>query len=250
MQDDHLELTIPNRNKKFKKKRFDTSRNNIISYGTFTFTLGTLGILLPLILFIGTFILNRGILPSISDYYHTHLGNVFIGCLYAIGIFLICYRGDFPWENRICTIGGISAILISIFPTDSLITKYPQYKEIQGFVFESQYEGSFNSYHFLSASSFFILLIILIFHFFIKAENLATPIKKGRILYFKILASVMLISVLCAALSLYAKGESQNPFNSTVFICETIALSAFSLAWIAKSRNVFWQLWDRVKEKK
>ena len=56
--------------------------------------IGIIGFFLPFVLALGTFIIERlGIQHSISDYYHRPvMGNVFVGSLCAIGVFLLFYR--------------------------------------------------------------------------------------------------------------------------------------------------------------
>ena len=54
--------------------------------------LGVLGLLLPFLLLAIGFGFGKAE-PSISDYYHTLLRDVYVGILTAIGVFLICYTG-------------------------------------------------------------------------------------------------------------------------------------------------------------
>ena len=66
----------------------------IISYFTLRKTLGLLGILLPFVLVFGNWIIFRdGLENSISSYYHTGMGDVFVGILFAMGLFLFSYKG-------------------------------------------------------------------------------------------------------------------------------------------------------------
>ena len=57
--------------------------------------LGYLGFLLPAVLILGDLPLG-GVTPSISDFYHTLLRDIYVGILTAIGIFLLCYTGFRP----------------------------------------------------------------------------------------------------------------------------------------------------------
>ena len=67
----------------------------VISYLTLRKAVGILGILLPVVLAIGVPIISNCniIQDSISDYYFTKMGSVFVGTLYAVGLFLFSYKG-------------------------------------------------------------------------------------------------------------------------------------------------------------
>ena len=85
--------------------------------------IGLLGLLLPWVLLVGGFLAPKriGWQSAISDYYHTHVGYLFVGIMLAIGAFLICYKGgDDSDENRWTNFGGWMAILVAIFPPTSM----------------------------------------------------------------------------------------------------------------------------------
>ena len=56
--------------------------------------IGLLGTFLPLVLWLGALILfGTRMQSSVSAYYHTGMGNVFVGTLCAIGVFFCACRG-------------------------------------------------------------------------------------------------------------------------------------------------------------
>ncbi len=66
----------------------------IISYLTLRKAIGLLGIALPFVLALGAVFCSRTeIQSSVSSYYHTSMGDVFVGILFVIGFFLLSYRG-------------------------------------------------------------------------------------------------------------------------------------------------------------
>ena len=83
--------------------------------------LGYLGFLLPAVLILGDLPLG-GVTPSISDFYHTLLRDIYVGILTAIGIFLLCYTGFRPKgsdrisDDVITTIAGIAALVVAFVP--------------------------------------------------------------------------------------------------------------------------------------
>jgi len=53
---------------------------------------------------------------SMSGSYYTHMRNVFVGSMCAIGVFLIGYRRS-RVDNWLSTFAGILALLVALFPT-------------------------------------------------------------------------------------------------------------------------------------
>ena len=54
--------------------------------------------------------------PSISEYYYTPAGNIFVGAMCAVGVFLCCYQGyeigDWYWSLA----AGLASILVGLLP--------------------------------------------------------------------------------------------------------------------------------------
>ena len=60
---------------------------------------------------------NPRIPGSLSGFYYTHMRNLFVGAMCAVGIFFITYRGYDKWDNRLTNVAGLATILIAVFPT-------------------------------------------------------------------------------------------------------------------------------------
>ncbi|MFF2658509.1 DUF998 domain-containing protein [Kitasatospora sp. NPDC058032] len=90
--------------------------------------IGLLGFLLPIVLPVGNSLTSARIalLDSMSASYYTHMRNVFVGGLCAIGVFLICYRHD-RREDRLSSVAGVLAIGVALFPTEppASVTAHP-----------------------------------------------------------------------------------------------------------------------------
>ena len=80
--------------------------------------IGIIGVALPVVLVIGAIILDQRFefLDSMSSYYYSVMRDVFVGSLWAIGIFLICYQYD-HLDDLVSTVAGFCAIGLSLFPT-------------------------------------------------------------------------------------------------------------------------------------
>ncbi|MGR3343492.1 MAG: hypothetical protein ACU0DI_09775 [Paracoccaceae bacterium] len=85
--------------------------------------LGMLGIALPVGLYLFARVLGYGMQPSISDFYHTEAGDLLVGSLWAIGIFLLAYKGRTSrperwWvgDREASIVAGLAAIGVATFP--------------------------------------------------------------------------------------------------------------------------------------
>ena len=91
----------------------------LISYVSLRLGLGVLVMLLPPVLPVGGLIIKESrIESSVSAYYHTPMGDVFVGTLCAIGVFLIAYKGYGRIDNWLGTFAGAFVIGVALFPTD------------------------------------------------------------------------------------------------------------------------------------
>ena len=106
--------------------------NMVLSHLTMRRALGIMGLLLPILLAVlsGPFE-DDGMRPTISDYYHSQhpiLRGLFVGIIFATGVFLICYKGyarkggERLEDNAITTVAGSFALGIALFPANRLCT--------------------------------------------------------------------------------------------------------------------------------
>jgi hypothetical protein len=65
---------------------------------------------------------NPRIPGSLSAFYYTHMRNLFVGAMCAMGLFFAAYRGYSGWDNWFTNAAGVAAICIGLFPT-----RPPQY---------------------------------------------------------------------------------------------------------------------------
>lgn len=154
----------------------DPNENIVISYLSLRRIIGILGIALPIILLMASFVNNEDILPSISHYFHSSMKIVFTGTLFTIATFLYTYNGEDFEEKIICKIASILAALIAIVPTKSRIILEPEkYYTIHNFTkFESPSVPTkdwVGYWHLIFAGLFFTTLFILIWCKFIPHEK-------------------------------------------------------------------------------
>jgi hypothetical protein len=96
-----------------------TDKNQlVIDYLFLRKTVGWIGTLLPVVLIAGNVIFYTTDLPdSMSSYYYTHMRNVFVGALCALGVFLMAYAGYDEWDRWITNIAGFGAIGVALCAT-------------------------------------------------------------------------------------------------------------------------------------
>ncbi|GLY42222.1 hypothetical protein Amsp01_082450 [Amycolatopsis sp. NBRC 101858] len=80
--------------------------------------IGLIGLALPVVLILGKQLAQGGdLIGSLSGYYYTDLGNVFVGAMCAAGVFLLAYYGHDFIDNVASTVAGLGAIGLALFPT-------------------------------------------------------------------------------------------------------------------------------------
>lgn len=99
--------------------------HNIFAYRRLRRTIGYLGTFLPIILVTLSLFsfFDTPIQLSISHYYFSNLREIFTGTLCAVGLFLICYKGNgnrsfWKNDNLLTNIAGFMAIGVAFIPTN------------------------------------------------------------------------------------------------------------------------------------
>lgn len=232
----------------------------VLSYLAVRRALGLLGIVLPAALYVYARLLGYGMQPSISEFYHTHMGDFLVGCLIAIGIFLIAYKGYPRQEGEalsdqvVSTVAGLGAIGVAMFPvvppdllacppgaafsvadTDPVrIVTCP----VQGFV---THWTAFAWIHFASAAVFFVCLAIFCFFLFPKGDlrpdgRIDWKAPNNRI--YLICGILILASIGFVGAYALSPPETQALLgrHNYIFWCETVGVVAFAVSWLTKGK--------------
>lgn len=138
-----------------------------LSYIRLRQLIGALGMGLPLICTLGAIIFS-GLSPrsSISTYYYTNMGDVFVGIMVGVSMFLITYKGYLQYDQFVTTLTGVMGIGVAIFPTTM---EGGSAKEIVG-MFQLE-AGLSNVFHSGSAILFFGLLAFNSIYLFTKTDK-------------------------------------------------------------------------------
>jgi hypothetical protein len=109
----------------------DSAESNQLvgSYMTLRKAIGWIGVCLPFAVFLGNWAffshhIGACLMPvsnklpdSLSGYYYSHMRDVFVGGMWAAGVFLIFYRGSDRVERWATNFAGLFAVGIALFPT-------------------------------------------------------------------------------------------------------------------------------------
>jgi hypothetical protein len=198
----------------------------VLSYLQMRKAVGFIGLLLPLVLALGKILLQgRGTECSVSDYYYTDLGNVFVGSLCAIGVFLVSCRGYDRRDELAGYISGACAVGVALFRTsragaDCIVTT-----------------DAIGKLHFTFATLLFVTLAYFCLKLFTQTAGSPTTqkLKRNRVYRFcgwTIAACILLIA---AAIVFPIKAlEAVHP----VFWLESIAITVFGFAWLTKGETI------------
>ncbi len=198
---------------------------------------GLIGFSLPISLLFYSFYSGTGIQPSISDYYHTPMGDVLVGSLCAIGVFLLSYKGykkksdEWLSDKWLARIAGVSAIAVAVFPM-----RNPQTTD--AFIPASGFTGHPPIFHYGSAVIFFFCLALFCLFVFTRGDRTDA----GKIIWTKrnkiFVACGVLIVGSIIALTPYMFMSEPNALTQYhyLFFGESIGVLAFSISWLTKGR--------------
>ncbi len=224
-----------------RQDRAKSTNALVISYRTLQRLLGFLGLALPVALLVFSWAEGRPLEASISDFYYTKMGGYLGGTLCAVGVFLYCYNG-FP-EDRprlfsdrtFATMAGVCAIGVALFPVHRKgLIPPPGFDDPVPGDAVTVFYGAVrhpDAFHYLSAALFFLCIFIFATVFFPKGE---VGLTKRRLIYY-LCGATMALSI--ARMAPYAFAPSRAGYGPHfLFIWESVAIVAFSVAWLAKGK--------------
>ena len=211
--------------------------------------IGLLGMMLPFVLLFGNYLAaGQPMKYSISAYYHTDMGYLFVGIMLATGAFLICYRSvaqdaDLPKvplipnkrvpllnnaftfqvstpDDKFTSLSGALAILVAVLPSDHYNVPEMASKA-----------------HLIAAALFLLTMAAISYLRFAREDS-------GDEMLHYICAGFIAVSVvvLCILVPLKVK-----LFHNWVWWFETIAVSAFGFSWLVAAGLISgWGRWATV----
>ncbi len=229
----------------------------VLSFLAVRQAVGILGLSLPIVLLVYAHLFGGGMQPSISEFYYSAMGDVFVGILCAIGVFLIAYKGyrkrpEDPMlgDREASIVAGISVIAVALFP----VPAKPEYALclIDGIVLRcaevlvdaeiiTGFSGHSRWLHFAPAGSFFLSLAWFCFKLFPKGGSHSNRQFMGVLvehLIYYICGVLILISVAGLVAYELVSPETRDALTAQnyIFWWETLGVYAFSISWLTKGR--------------
>ncbi len=187
------------------------------------------------------------LLPSISHYYYTIIGDIFSAVLFALGLFLLLYRSVFQishfrrWENRITNLAGLMAWIVAFIPTD------PEGGDC--YFIALTHESYLNAYgwwgnlHLPAAGIMIISFGVISAQFFPRNWKTGQYDSDNKKIYkacgYTIFISIgILILYFADSKLLDGKFLSKLEHIKIVFLMECVAVFAFAISWLKKGRAV------------
>ena len=217
------------------------------SYTSVRRALGILGLALPPLLLLVVAVTGQAAQSSISAYYYGPGGNILVGTLCAMAVFLWSYLGYqsddglFPSDKLVARLAAVTALGVAFVPTGGAIPATTANCTFVECLVLKLTPFNPTHVHLASALMFFALLAVFCIVNFRRTGGLALSrekqVKNGLFLTCGVVILVCLgVLVLRGYLYANATPEEQAAMDRTVtvFILESIAVWAFATAWLVK----------------
>lgn len=216
----------------------------VLSHLTLRRALGVLGLFLPVVLITASILGIEPIRSSISAYYYVDgLGHFFTGTLWAIGVFLLFYRGyktipsaftKLPtWlqghltDAKLTSFAGLCALVTAIVPTCNTAC-------VAG-------EGVGRFIHLTAAMLFLFTLAVMAIWVFTASDTPAAKMsscKKWENRAYVAMGVLIFLSLAAALIVLLSASDERNTFTNALFWIECVAITAFGVAWLIKGKVI------------
>ena len=212
------------------EKNASQNMSLVFSYLELRKAIGILGMALPLVVSLGAWLFFRaGIQRSISAYYHTGMRDVFVGTLFAIGFFLLSYKGYERSDAIAGDLGCLFAVGVALFPTAP----------------EGQVTGAarlVGTVHLVFAGLFFLTLIYSSLFLFTKTDAARTPTtrKLQRNMVYRACGYTMAACIVLIMLYFFLLEDfvPQLAGSRPVYGLEALAILAFGISWFTKGEAI------------
>jgi hypothetical protein len=195
--------------------------------------------LLPIVLWGGEAILSGDLVlkGSMSAYYHSRVGDVFVGALFAIGAVLYLYKGFSKLENYVLNAAGVLVVGVALLPTkiSAAMIEHMRHCECALETFTAP------DAHTVAAVSFFLCIAFVAIFCAADTLHLINDPKRQRRYraIYKTLGWAMVVVPLVAAALLYLLQYGRNRTERTIiFVVEALAVWIFAAYWAVKTREM------------
>jgi hypothetical protein len=206
--------------------------------------LGYLGASLPIVLLLFAWLSGFGLEPSISDFYYTPMGDVLVGVLCAIGVFLLFYRGYDPLprerlsDRQVSFVAGIAAFGIAIFPVHR--EHYIPCNLAKPDCLSFGLTIHPNWFHYGSAAVFFICLAVFCLVLFTRGDRSESGaiLWTGRNRFYAGCGIAIVVSIIAMAPVAMVGSATRERLAELhyLFWWESLGVFAFAASWLRKGR--------------
>jgi hypothetical protein len=182
---------------------------------------GVIAFALPILLVgLNYFFFEADVKGSISEYYFTPVGTVFVGSLCALAVFFLSYNyrplPNFRWDNWLSTAATVCALGVAFFPTTEDADT------------ATAGEASIGVVHLIFAGALFALMAFFSLVLFRRSDGgTLGPRKQRRNALYLVCGIVIATAIVGVPVS--------NLFSwHLLLVLESIAVFAFSLSWLVK----------------
>jgi uncharacterized YccA/Bax inhibitor family protein len=196
----------------------------IITYKTLRRWVGWLGITLPPVLVLGSFIIDKTwhVQVSVSAYYHTGMRNGLVGVLCGVALFLVSYHGYKWYDSLLSKAAGVFALCAAFFPTSPSEVK----------------DDLISKLHYITSGVFFVLLASMSIFLFTKSEGIKTPEKKNRNRLYRTCGIGMLICVAGIPIDGLPGIHDRIIHLKPTLVLEAAGLIFFGVSWLIKGEGI------------
>lgn len=161
-------------------------------------------------------------IDSISEAYHYGgwARDFFVGCLFAIGAFLLAYNGRSTFEMVIAKIAAVSSVGVALFPC----------------VCDDNYTPSYPALHVISSVLMFSILAIFCYRFFKRAYDKGHTHARVRAVIYALCGLMIVLAMIAIAADFALDHSLSEKITGFVFYGEATALMSFGVAWLVASR--------------
>ncbi len=210
------------------------NKSMILSFKGLRRLIGILGMVLPLVCFLGGLAFGGEALQrSISRYYYTNVRDFFVGLMIAMAFFMMTYKGHELIDTMANLAAGLAGVCVGLFPCLALD---PDARV--GF-FRLR-ESCSNVVHFSCAAIFFVLLALSSLLLFTKTRKDREPTerKRRRNAVYIACGCVMLVTLAVLGVLLLVLDPQTLERTKVEFFAETILLEAFGISWLVKGETI------------
>lgn len=182
-------------------------------------SIGVAAMTFPFVLVIGNWVVKRalGIEPSISDYYHTAMRDLFVATLCVIAICLWLYRGPQKKDDFAANFAALCAFVVALVPTTPSKA--------------SEAQTALGQVHFAAAALLFATLAYFCLFLFTRTKH--SPPWKLRVYVGSGWTMIGCIAAI-AVVKLFAAKAWIDRWDP-VFWLEAVAILAFGASWLTKA---------------